>query len=108
VPLGAAPVPGAALLEEPVVLAPELGATTFVMAPTFWLIVISCSSELNCASSPTNCVLSVGLSGSWFLSCATSSVKKVPSFADTPLREFALPELELELLEEEVTGFTCV
>jgi hypothetical protein len=37
-----------------------------------WICVTSLSS-LNCANWPTNCVGSMGLSGSWFCSCAISS-----------------------------------
>src|ERR1700738_2097605 len=60
------------------------GATTPLIAVTPVLIFISCSKELNCASSATNCVLSVGFSGSWFFNCVTSSLRKVCSVGATP------------------------
>jgi hypothetical protein len=42
-------------------------------------MAITCSSSLNWASCETNVVLSVGFSGSWFCSCATSNCRNICS-----------------------------
>jgi hypothetical protein len=70
-------------------------------------IPITCSSSLNCASCETNCVLSAGLSGSWFFICATNRFRNIDSLGVLS----ALAELEAELAaalaaEEPVTGLT--
>jgi hypothetical protein len=62
-----------------VVEADELRSEVSVI--TFWLMFCKSSNWLNWASCVTNCVLSAGLSGSWFFNCVTSSVKNVLSFA---------------------------
>src|SRR5262245_44770540 len=38
-------------------------------------MLVSCSSELNCASCAMNSVFDCGLVGSWFCSCTTSSLR---------------------------------
>src|SRR3954447_26127834 len=56
---------------------------------TFWSSIDSASSfwtTLNCAVSDRNCVASAGLVGSWYLSWATSSLRKVSeSSCDDPV-----------------------
>jgi hypothetical protein len=61
-------------------------------------ICIICSSELNCASCETNCVLSVGFKGSWFCNCATKSWRNICSLG--AVEPSVLEELvELSVLE---------
>jgi len=68
-------------------------------------IAMTCSSSLNCANCDTKVVLSVGLSGSWFCSCATRSCKNICSVgAVPPNAEATLDELLLELDPNELTA----
>src|SRR4051794_22847469 len=41
------------------------------------LVLICCSTPVNATSCCVNCVESIGDSGSWFLSCVVSSVRKL-------------------------------
>src|SRR5215472_14276293 len=51
------------------------------MSVASWLLVlICCSTWLNDTSSWVNWFVSVGASGSWFLSCVVSSVRNVSKF----------------------------
>src|SRR5262249_62428436 len=62
-------------------------------------ICVTSLSSLNCASCPTNCVGSMGLSGSWFCNCATSSCRNMllrPCEVGSPL----LPVEEVEFVPE--------
>ena len=67
---------------------------------------MTCSNSLNCANCETNCVLSVGFSGSWFWSCATRSCRNICSVGAVPPSALAalLELLELELLPRELTA----
>src|SRR5579862_7890731 len=58
-------------------------------------ICVTSLSSLNCASWPTNCVGSMGLSGSWFCSCATSNCRNILFNCCEPGRPLLLLLLEL-------------
>jgi hypothetical protein len=40
------------------------------------LVVICCSTLVNCTNSDVNVLLSIGLDGSWFFSCVVSRLRK--------------------------------
>src|ERR1039458_7935114 len=70
-------------------------------------IPITCSSSLIWASGDTNCVLSVGFSGSWFLSCATRRFRNISSVDD--VEPLVVDDDDDELLEADdpVTALTA-
>src|SRR5579859_3354256 len=82
---------------EPLAPDPLPGPAPVVVGDTsccrVWSICVTSLSSLNCASWPTNCVGSMGLRGSWFCSCATSSCRNMLFNCCEPGRPLLLLEL---------------
>src|SRR3954468_1368059 len=84
----------------------RLDLSSPIIVSSLALVLICCSTPVNATSCCVNCVESIGDSGSWFLSCVVSSVKKLLKSPDSFLIASVVLAPELGVVAAVLVGTT--
>ena len=85
-----------ALPTTPVAWMTSLPCVAWMRLVRLELVVICCSTLLNCTSSEVKVLLSIGVDGSWFFNCVSSRLRKSVKLLVSEVSAFgvdALPEV---------------